>query len=250
MTDEDEWEPRLVRIPKGAHRSPSRDTPGADRELLRADGTNKLLGPSESIPFDPYDFQIPNEESSSKEENDRELSPETQELVDVLGALLTQVVWELGGKTVQHFRPVVKHKMSALRKRLSRGSSATQAQSESTELASLPAASSEEVQAAVVTPEVDMSLSEYQEGFRRLILTEQYAAQLKDLLSRACITDGSVPPEIESAVKAVLEGNATSLDERSIVMLADFLATEKSTNRLPPMQREATEKLRNQRQTG
>ena len=45
---DDEWVRREVRIPKGTHLSKSKDSAGAERDLLREDGTNRLLGPTES----------------------------------------------------------------------------------------------------------------------------------------------------------------------------------------------------------
>jgi hypothetical protein len=55
-TPDGEWELRLVRRPPGTHRSKSSDTPGADRDLLRKDGTNELLGPTESVPVSDDDL--------------------------------------------------------------------------------------------------------------------------------------------------------------------------------------------------
>ena len=55
MSD-DEWELRQVRLPTGAHRSRSTDTPGADRELL-FDDQNRNLGPSESVPIDEEELR-------------------------------------------------------------------------------------------------------------------------------------------------------------------------------------------------
>lgn len=53
---DDEWELRWVRVPQGTHLSNSRATPGRERDLLREDGTNKTLGPTESIAADEDAF--------------------------------------------------------------------------------------------------------------------------------------------------------------------------------------------------
>src|SRR5262245_36864311 len=92
----DEWQLRRVRVPKGTHFSDSKETPGAERELLREDGTNKLLGPPESFPVDQdamygvpaYEPDLP---SSAGEP---ELSPSQQALADAIADLFETVIRE------------------------------------------------------------------------------------------------------------------------------------------------------------
>ncbi len=231
----DEWEPRLVRVPKGAHRSVSHDTPGADRELLREDGTNKLLGPPESIPFDPYGYQDLDQQPPPEPDKEWELSPDVQEVVNALGALLGEAAWAYSVKTAKHVGPVVKQKASAFGNRLRKGSRSAVRQAGSSELVSHDAGSSNEIEAAAGTTEVEMTLAEFREGCRRLLLAEQYLAQMKDLLSRASIADGDLSPELDAAIKAVLEGNTVALDEQSFAILMSFLAKEESADEVDPL---------------
>lgn len=228
----DRWEPRLVRIREGTHRSVSRDTPGADRELLREDGTNKLLGPTESIPFDPYEFQVPVEEPPSETQPTWELSPETQELVEIAGRLAGEMLWAVGVKVVQHARPVVTQKASAFGTRVRRRLQTMRRRSERGDSRSRDPDTPNDVEVTDSSSEVDMSVAEFQEGCRRLLMAEQYRAQLRDLLSRARITDGDLSPELATAVDTVLEGKTMELDEASISILMAFLAKDDDSDPL------------------
>lgn len=83
---DEEWQLRRVRVPKGTHFSGSKDTPGAERELLREDGTNKLLGPPESFPVDedPMLGVHAYAPDSPRRADARELSPEQRAIVDAI----------------------------------------------------------------------------------------------------------------------------------------------------------------------
>lgn len=232
----DEWEPRLVRVPKGAHRSVSHDTPGADRELLREDGTNKLLGPPESIPFDPYGYQDLDQQPPPEPDKEWELSPDVQEVVDTLGALLGEAAWAYSVKTAKHVGPVVKQKASAFGNRLRKGSRSAVRQAGSSELVSHDAGSSNEIEAAAGTTEVEMTLAEFREGCQSP--TPGRAVPGSDegsAAARASIADGDLSPELDAAIKAVLEGNTVALDEQSFAILMSFLAKEESADEVDPL---------------
>lgn len=95
--DEDEWVLREVRVPKGTHLSDSKETPGAERTLLREDGSNKLLGPPEARPVEDADLlsAYPYTPYSPSEPEDEGLTPGQKELADALTEIITEVAREV-----------------------------------------------------------------------------------------------------------------------------------------------------------
>ncbi len=79
MDDEDEWVRREVRIPRGTHLSKSRDSEGAERDLLREDGTNRLLGPTESRSVEEGDlYHAFSYESAPSQDSAEPVTPLTE----------------------------------------------------------------------------------------------------------------------------------------------------------------------------
>ena len=85
----DSYEIRKVRVPEGTHLSQSSETTGAERALLRDEATNELVGPPELFPVDDDDFST-DRCDHCEPEDDVQLSPEQQMVVEALAAALTQ----------------------------------------------------------------------------------------------------------------------------------------------------------------
>lgn len=210
----DEWELRRVRVPRGTHRSRSRDTPGAERELLREDGTNKLVGPPESFPVneDELYWSSADEPDSRRTAVDRDLSPAERALADSLAELLAAVIREAVVPVVKEVvAPAIKRKLSDLAARRD----ARRDRGRSVE----PAARSD----VVAGPYISMSAAEFREHLLRALAAEEFAVQVKRALTGVRIEDADLSPELTSAIRLALEGKASSLDGEALAVLVDFL---------------------------
>lgn len=234
----EEWQLRRVRVPKGTHFSDSKDTPGAKRELLREDGTNKLLGPPESFPVDEnviygvYAYET----GSSGRTDGRELSPAQQALADAIAEVLETVIKEAVIPVVkQVIAPAIKRKLSEIAKRPRSTTRAANRLSGTTESAAVTATpraacSSNEVDAVVEEPSVSMSSAEFRERFIAALAAEAFAAEQKRILSNARIEADDLSPELKSAIKLVLSGNAYLLDEETLAVVAEILGVSRTAD--------------------
>lgn len=226
-----DWYLRWVRIPEGTHLSDSKDTPGVERDLLREDGTNKLLGPTESFAADEDALHRVHayETDSPRGADVRELSLAQQWLADLTAEVLDTVAREV---VVPVFKevvaPAIKRKFSGIAKSLRSTTREARGQAGTTELAVLtatpPADSSKEVDTAVVEPRISMSSAEFRERLIAARAAEEFAAEQRRMLSNARIEDDDLPPELKGAIQLVLEGNASLLDEETRAVVVKFLA--------------------------
>jgi hypothetical protein len=133
-----DWPLRWVRIPEGTHLSKSKDIPGVERDLLREDGTNKLLGSTESFPADEDTlYRVHSREKDSPRSADaRELSPTQQALAraveGVLDLVRTRVVIPVYREIVA---PAIERKLSRVAKSLRSTIREVSGQASTTELA-------------------------------------------------------------------------------------------------------------------
>ncbi|MDX3375537.1 hypothetical protein ACH475_03630 [Streptomyces globisporus] len=222
-----EWHLRFVRIPEGTHLSDSKDSPGIERDLLREDGTNKLLGPTESFPAD-VDALLRDRGYNTdalRSADVRELSPAQQALADAIAEALEAVVREF---VVPAFKevvaPAIKRKLSEITRSLrsaireARGQAGT---TELTVLAGTPQSDySKELDAAVEEPTVSMSSAEFRERLIAALVAEEFAATQRRMLSNAYIEDDDLFPEFKSAITLELEGDSSLLDEEMLEFLA------------------------------
>lgn len=233
----EEWQLRRVRVPKGTHFSDSKDTPGAERELLREDGTNKLLGPPESFPVDEdamlgvHEY----EPDPPRSTDARELSPAQQAIADALAKALETVTRELVVPAFKDFvAPAIKRKSSEIAKSLRSAIREARGKAGSTELTVLtvtpPADPSKEVDAAVEEPGISMNSAEFRECVMEVLAADRFAAQRKRVLANARIEDDDLPSELTSAIKLVLEGNASLLDEETLAVVVKFLAGDRTAD--------------------
>ncbi|MFC4013905.1 hypothetical protein ACFOY2_42225 [Nonomuraea purpurea] len=225
-----DWHLRWVRIPDGTHLSGSKDTPGVERDLLREDGTNKLLGPTESFPADEDALLGVHayETDSPRSADVRELSPAQQALADAIAEVLETVVREVVSPVVKEVvAPAIKRKLSGIAKSLRSTTREASGQAGTAELAVLaatpPADSFREVDAAVEGPRTSMSSAEFQQRLIAALAAEEYATEQKRMLINVRIEDDNLPPKLRGAIKLALEGNASLLDEGTLAVVVKFL---------------------------
>lgn len=96
--NEDEWEYRKVRKPQNTHFGKSTQTPGVERELLYEDGTNKLVGPPESLPVDEKELREHFSPIQSPPPNQTEPqgpTPFQQEIADIITEGINEILDEV-----------------------------------------------------------------------------------------------------------------------------------------------------------
>lgn len=94
MNDDDEWQLRYVRVPKGTHLSDSRASAGVERDLLREDGTNKLLGPTESVAADSASLYASSGDYAAGGSGAMEPSFGVQLVAEAVDALVAAIDWD------------------------------------------------------------------------------------------------------------------------------------------------------------
>jgi hypothetical protein len=193
---------------------------------LREDGTNKILGPTESIPADDDDRYEDDiyETNSLSDPGTEEPSWVSQLAVELVTELISTLPWdEICEKIVA---PAIERKMVTIRKRVRstigrlRGRALT---------LDAHADSSEEVDILVEAPSAHLSSAEYRERALAALLAHEYAAWQREILSKAYIEDGDLPPELTSAIQLMLEGTIASLDEDTLAAVMKFLTESQST---------------------
>lgn len=223
---DDEWQLRWVRVPEGTHLSKSRETRGASRDLLRENGTNRNLGPTESVPADE---QMRRGSRSylprALDDNGEPGLSRGQELVIGFIAEVVQAVdWD--AVLQQVVAPAVKRQTERIRKRVRSAVKRSGAQAPSAaEVVHLDPAPA--VAQAIVASDslksVPMSSTEFRERAISALAAEAYAEQQKQILSNARIIDGPLPKELAGAMRLVLAGKVGSLDDRQLEAVMEFL---------------------------
>lgn len=235
--DDDEWFPREVRIPKGTHLSDSRNTPGAERNLLREDGTNRLLGPTESreVKSDVFasSSRTPGAGSPNYEYDSRghilgqeKLSPSQQAIVDALFELLAQTIREFVIPAArEHIFPWAVQKVGELVERIrvtsikvveraAKPSITVQPPKNTTQDANGP-------DAAATRAQVRMSQAELIKGMNEVLQAEKFLTERKKLLADALREGKDLPAELIRVIEQV-GGDTPTLDEGAFGVLADF----------------------------
>ncbi|MEV4548573.1 hypothetical protein [Nonomuraea wenchangensis] len=199
------------------------------RNLLREDGTNKLLGPAESCPADEGALRRVQayEPDSPRSADVRELSPAQQALADAIAVVLEIAVREVVLPYAREVAaPALKRKLSAITKSLRSKTRevGTPAGTAVLTLTSTPPTDpSREVDAAVEEPITSMSSAEYRQRLIATLAAEAYATDQKRVLANTRIEDGELPPELRRAIMLALDGNSSSLDEETLAVVTKFL---------------------------
>lgn len=225
-----EWVLREVRIPKGTHLSNSRANPDSERTLLRENGTNKLLGPTESRPIKSEEIlnidQV--EPSSSQGYTEESLSPAQQALADTFAEVVDLVAREVVIPLIRDVAaPALKKKLGTLSNDVRTKSLAayskvrTATWTRPVRPVGLPP--SKEIEAISREAPLVMSAGDFREHLLRAMAAEQFARQLKESLSNVRIRSEPPNSALERAVQLALEGDFAAFDEETLVILMDFI---------------------------
>lgn len=225
-----DWRLSWVRIPVGTYLSESHDTRGAERTLLRQEGSHKNLGPAESFPADGETLRRCDMcyTDSPRSTAVRELSPAQQAQADAILDALSWVNREIVRPIVKDVvAPVIKRKLTGVVKSLQSKTREAGGQARATELA-VPtetqlAEPSKKVDAAVEPPGLSMTSAEFRGHLYDALRADALAAELKRMLSNAHVEDDDFPPELQKIIKLVLEGDASLLDEETRGLVVKFL---------------------------
>ncbi|WP_406043262.1 hypothetical protein OG799_04165 [Micromonospora sp. NBC_00898] len=258
--DED-WELRYVRIRKGAHRSKSAKSPGFESDLLREDGTNKLLGPTESIPVDPDELVRLRARGRDPKGSARavDLSPAQQAFVDAISPLLRDAIERLGREVVapvveEIVIPATRRALSKIGRKLrakvgSRQAAAgdvdTHAATAEQVVLNAPSSadSSRATGAELEEPGISMSTAEFLQRFMAAEVAEQFAAEQRRILSRALRKNDDLAPELESSIKLILAGKSSLLDDEALTEVMNFLQQVRVVDGAPmPLRKGETKK--------
>lgn len=231
---DDDWELRWVHVPEGTHLSNSRATPGRDSDLLREDGTNKNLGPAESVAADGEAlFAVPSDSSGSP---NRPGGPEptwVQQLaVDVITDIAKAIDWEAVFE--QFVAPAIKRQSTKVRERV-RSAIGRIRRRPRADTAALPSGAPTVI---LETSEdgtgVGMSSAEYRERVVSALAAEAYAAWQRGMLANARVED-DLDPELVRAVELMLRGNLISMDEQTLLAVMEFLDGSRPADRVPAL---------------
>lgn len=215
---DDDWELRKVRVPKGTHLSQSKDSEGAQRDLLREDGTNKLLGPAESMPVDEDDLNHYRRNPPPQDLGEREPSWLAQLLGDVVEELIEEIDWEAV------FEHIIAPAIKRTKNRVANRFRSTFGRTKTEIVEFVP----DHPSTALDTQDHDESFAVSREEYRQrvlLVLTaEAFASRERENLAKARIDEANLPEELVRAVRLVLEGNASSLTVDELAVVREFLA--------------------------
>jgi hypothetical protein len=225
--DED-WQLRWVRVPEGTHLSDSKGSAGAERDLLREDRTNKLLGPTESVPADIDEIRGARGHEPESPRRARELSPAQRARADTIVDLLEIVIDDVVVPVVREVVvPAIRRKLSEVTKNLRSSTKPSRGQVAPAQHDGLPerprAEPSADIDVVVAKPTIAVSGAEFRARLLEALAAERYAAAQRRMLASARIEDHDVSPELERAIKLVLEGNTEAVDEATLAEVAVFL---------------------------
>lgn len=217
-----ERELRWVYVPEGTHLSNSRATPGRERDLLREDGTNKTLGPPESIAADEEALvgvrsDGPNSPSGS---GGTELSWAQQLAVGVIADVVNAIDWEAVFE--QFVAPAIKRQSAKVGTHVRSAVGRINRRLRSDTAALAPNAEPDGLYRPDNGPSLSMSSEEYRERVVSALAAEAYAAWQRGILSNARIVD-DLDPALMHGVELVLQGKVASIDEETLVAVMEFL---------------------------
>lgn len=236
----DEWEPRMVRRPDGAKRAKAKGGQGTDRELMY-DSDGKLLGPAESREPDEGELErLLGLDQYPPIYNNNELTPRQQAAADALGNAFAEILATIAQEVAV---PIMKdYVIPALNERVSEAIEA--ARTNATErrerrhgrkaaiTAAATFASGDTV--AEAEPTITMTGEQFREHVRLNSRAQQWVDQHKDMLSRVVVDDGQLTPQLQDAIRLVLDGRSHELDDDLLAQLTDYFAdTEPNQTALP-----------------
>lgn len=228
--NDENWQLRLVRVPRGTHLSDSKKSPGRESNLLREDGSNRLLGPTESIPVDLDEIlgtSIDQPEYEARLE--QQLTPRQQVAADAIKHVIGVVFEEVVVPVVRDFvAPALRQKLAQMVE-TRRDKKAVRSQQAAAEAFVAPEAEQEKCDGTVEDSSdvrdqpIPMGSAEFRERLLEALAAERYAAMQRNFLAHVVIEDEDLEPELARAIQLVMGGTHVALDEQALTALAAFL---------------------------
>lgn len=213
---------RWEKVPDGAQRSRSTQTPGYERDLLR-DRSGNLLGPTESRPAN-MDELLHSHGKATARPDFRQQAAEA--VIDAAITALTPYVKRAVEYGVDSGVDGVMRLVGwAKRKVAERKSPAELAEVDET---------AEVVEAEIVEDEAQpgadleeaippITGEEYRARFLAALAAERYAAEEKRRLANVNVADDALSPELKAALRAALDRPASLLDDETLAVVVEFL---------------------------
>ncbi|WP_312677898.1 hypothetical protein [Microbacterium sp.] len=225
---------RWVRRRDNAHRTKSRATAGYERDLLRSDSDDELLGPTESRAADIDEIV---QAHSPVSPVTSAASPPPTAGQQILGAALDGILEALQPFIDRGVDVTVDAAFAGLG-RLWRWATAKRGEAarakadengpravvEAIERTDLPEdAEVEPADAAVSKRRV--SADQYRAILLAALLADQYAARLRQMLEKVQVEDDVLPPELDTALRAAIEGPTPTTDDARLAQVVNLLAS-------------------------
>lgn len=224
---------RWVRRHERTHRSGSRANPGYERDLLREDDTENLLGPTESRPADIDEIvrsrRPPTPPQPILGEEFRyqlgdaimdALAPYIERGVDV--AVDAAV---LGISRLWRWATV---KPSERTRTVGRENKSERFDAKAEALPVADAVDTHETSEAIALKPRSMTAEQYQAILLSALLADQYAAHARKMLANVRIHDEALPVELERAIKAALDGPTPVVDDATLAQVVELLRESKA----------------------
>lgn len=219
-TPEYRYEHRIVRRPTDSHRSSSHKSRGAESDLLRQNGTNRLMGPTESYSIEEATRLgiCPPHSAGPEGPAGRTLTTGQTVLAQVLSDVAVAV-------TVQFVLPAVERGVRRIAGR-TRSAKACDAPRRGAEVA-VPRPDESGVSQSRLSPAwqaspITMTNLEYQEQLRNLIRAEDFVLRCRAHLANVRIVDGVVPEELQQVFARLIENGACALDDVELAAVIRF----------------------------
>lgn len=218
---------RYVRRREGTHRSSSRETPGYERDLLREDDTENLLGPTESRPANIDDI-IRSHTPAMPPRPSIAQQIAGQVAIDIMDALRPHMMHgvDVAVDTKLGIPKLVKWAKTNAEQR--RNEVRNQSPSADAQLDAVPAEATSDIDDETGTLEVEMpsvTAEQYQAALHSALEAEQYAAQMRQVLAQVTVRDGA-----ESATQTALEETTSSIDEATLRRAVERLDSSRSVD--------------------
>ncbi|MEA5456732.1 hypothetical protein SPF06_18570 [Sinomonas sp. JGH33] len=226
---------RWVRRREGTHRPGSRETPGYDRDLLREDDTENLLGPTESRPADIDEIvrshapAVPPRPTAAQE-----LRYQLGDaIMDALRPHIERGVDVAVDTAVLGVSKLWKWATSKSGQRKGEEGDENESQPASVPLGALHAESTTDIvdeTDALAVRMPSMTAEQYQAILLSALLADQYAAHLRLVLSNVRVRDDVLPAGLESAIQAALEGPVSSIDKATLASVVELLGGSRTVD--------------------
>lgn len=244
----DEWQLRWVHIPKGTQLSNSKATPGANRDLLRDKGTNKLLGPTESRPAD-QDKLAGTRDPDLVDQHATTADVRTEGQETFAGAIVAAALEGIiNGLTDALSDPEVRGGLATLAGNAGRSIKAfvgdsvfgrrrrkeKPAESESRELATestldpdaepdISDQLEQEHEMLLAASSVALDADEFRARLLAALAAEEFAAEQKRVLAAVHVEDDELPLELQHALALALQVHSSALDRATLALVMKFL---------------------------